>query len=228
MKQEKLPSPSNDWPITVNDAIGAWFHAASSTAEDKLAVVRNVALAWGGECLSDIYRHSRIPLLFRCADGHIFTRTASKLVKGYFCSVCNGRRAKKLQQWQGWASLQGWTCLSEHYISSCTPLHWRCEHGHEWMATPSALRITTGCPRCHGRRRRHSIASMQALAKARGGACLSSEYINTHHKLAWICHRGHHWMATPNSAIRGHWCKQCDIIERSGKRYKKRLKYEPG
>ncbi len=50
---------------------------------------------------------------------------------------------------------------------------------------------------------------MKALAVARGGACLSKRYIDTHTKLRWRCAAGHEWEALPLSIKRGHWCEIC-------------------
>ena len=54
-----------------------------------------------------------------------------------------------------------------------------------------------------------TIQEMSALAIARGGRCLSKEYVNDHAKLQWRCHVGHFWMATPNNVKFGVWCPRC-------------------
>ncbi len=57
---------------------------------------------------------------------------------------------------------------------------------------------------------RLSIADMHAMAQARGGQCLSTEYRNTATKLRWQCAEGHVWEAAP-AGLRtsGPWCPQC-------------------
>lgn len=54
-----------------------------------------------------------------------------------------------------------------------------------------------------------SHAQLQALARSRGGACLSSEYRNAHHKMHWRCAEGHEWDAVASSVLRGRWCRVC-------------------
>lgn len=61
----------------------------------------------------------------------------------------------------------------------------------------------------HPVRNRYTIADMQKLAKARGGSCLSEEYISTAAKLEWQCSKGHRWLATPNNILAGKWCPTC-------------------
>ncbi|ACC74283.1 hypothetical protein Bphy_5200 [Paraburkholderia phymatum STM815] len=57
---------------------------------------------------------------------------------------------------------------------------------------------------------RLSLGDMQAMAQARGGRCLSTEYRNTQTKLRWQCGEGHIWEAAP-AGLRtyGSWCPQC-------------------
>lgn len=44
-------------------------------------------------------------------------------------------------------------------------------------------------------RERHTLEEMRALAAARGGRCLSTEYVNTSTHLLWECANGHQWKA---------------------------------
>ena len=50
---------------------------------------------------------------------------------------------------------------------------------------------------------------VQALARARGGLCLSTEYVNARTHLRWRCAEGHEWEAVPSSIVQGTWCPHC-------------------
>ncbi|MGH9337405.1 MAG: hypothetical protein ACRD21_26955, partial [Vicinamibacteria bacterium] len=55
---------------------------------------------------------------------------------------------------------------------------------------------------------------MQALAKKKGGLCLSEKYKNAHTPLLWQCAQGHRWRARPTSVKgrrfgKGTWCREC-------------------
>lgn len=55
-----------------------------------------------------------------------------------------------------------------------------------------------------------TIDDMCKVAEARGGKCLSDEYINGKTKLEWECKEGHMWWAIPNSVRgQGRWCPDC-------------------
>jgi nucleoside-diphosphate-sugar epimerase len=57
--------------------------------------------------------------------------------------------------------------------------------------------------------RTYKLQDMQALAKWRGGECLSRDYKDTKTKMKWKCGFGHTWEATPRLHLAGHWCPEC-------------------
>jgi hypothetical protein len=59
------------------------------------------------------------------------------------------------------------------------------------------------------RRRQANFGRVIALAKKRGGACLSTTYVDSQTKLRWRCREGHEWEAVPVSISNGTWCPTC-------------------
>jgi hypothetical protein len=57
--------------------------------------------------------------------------------------------------------------------------------------------------------RKLSIVAMMALARSRGGRCLSTFYVNSVVPLLWECANGHRWRAFPASIRKGTWCPDC-------------------
>ena len=55
----------------------------------------------------------------------------------------------------------------------------------------------------------YTITRMQELGKARGGYCLSKEYVNEDTDLTWMCSAGHTWTAPPKTIRKGKWCAAC-------------------
>ncbi|QAU23561.1 hypothetical protein EO087_05810 [Dyella sp. M7H15-1] len=54
------------------------------------------------------------------------------------------------------------------------------------------------------------LHALQQLAIARGGRCLSTDYVNSATPLLWQCANGHRWSAIPTSVKnKGSWCRQC-------------------
>lgn len=51
---------------------------------------------------------------------------------------------------------------------------------------------------------------MSSIAKVRGGACVSKDYIDARTPLRWRCSKGHEWMAAPvNVTSKNSWCPFC-------------------
>ena len=59
-----------------------------------------------------------------------------------------------------------------------------------------------------------SIAAMMAIARTRGGRCLSAQYLNSSVPLLWQCALGHRWRAVPGSIRKGSWCPTCAGVRR--------------
>ncbi|MDO9537231.1 MAG: zinc-ribbon domain-containing protein, partial [Thermoplasmata archaeon] len=59
-----------------------------------------------------------------------------------------------------------------------------------------------------------TLTEMQAIAKSRGGECLSKTYVNSNTKLRWRCNDGHEWGAAPGNVKHANWCPFCAGIVR--------------
>lgn len=116
----------------------------------------------------------------------------------------------RLEEMRAYAATQGGECLIDRYVTVVTPVMWRCREGHEWKTAFHYIKNKRSwCPVCSGNTK-HTIADMQALAKARGGVCLSTEYRNLSEKLRWRCTKDHEWLATANDVKNnGSWCPFC-------------------
>lgn len=117
-------------------------------------------------------------------------------------------RDARFRRVQAVARARGGVCLSTEYVDACTHLRWRCAEGHEWEAVPYSVARGTWCRRCAGYTI-WTIDDMHALSRARGGECLSTEFVNTNTCLRWRCAEGHEWEARPNHVVRGTWCPHC-------------------
>lgn len=107
------------------------------------------------------------------------------------------------------ASRKSGTCLSAEYINGRTKLYWQCKNDHIWTASPENIKQGKWCPDCVGLRKK-TIYEMKAIAKNKGGKCLSDSYVNCKTKLKWQCKEGHIWKSTPDEITnRGSWCGIC-------------------
>jgi len=114
-----------------------------------------------------------------------------------------------IEQMQAIAKNRGGKCLSNKYVNAHTDLLWECSKGHRWKATSNNVKNgKSWCPKCKYVTNL-TIEEMRAIAKSRGGKCLSKKYVNGNTKLKWECKEKHQWMAAPASIKFGRWCPQC-------------------
>ena len=101
-------------------------------------------------------------------------------------------------------------CLSEEYINTKTKLIWECKKKHQWKAIPeSIIRLGTWCPECAGHKKL-DLDKMQAVARSRGGKCLSALYVNVDTNYFWECSKGHEFRNTFSHIKNGgQWCPVC-------------------
>ncbi|MEI6815370.1 MAG: hypothetical protein WCL14_02075 [Bacteroidota bacterium] len=113
---------------------------------------------------------------------------------------------------QEYAKDKGGLCMSKEYVDSTSPLKWRCEKGHTWDADFEIIRQGGWCRQCL--KKEHDIIErfekIKAIAIAKGGKCLSTEFINMKEKLDFECAEGHRWSVAPGGILNNNqWCSKC-------------------
>ncbi len=197
---------------------GHWCPFCARAAPLILPLLQRIAAQKGGCCLAFAYVNSTHAIRWKCAAGHEWLARAHSIRAGNWCPVCAHNKRLRLEEMHQIAKERGGRCLSTSYKNASTPLLWVCGHGHHWKACAANVkggprRKGSWCRECYnGRRRFHeklSITAMRDLANARGGTCLSAEYLGSKFKLTWKCKSGHHWQASPCYVVQGTWCPIC-------------------
>jgi len=168
---------------------------------------QRIAKQRGGGCHSSEYKGSNSKLCWECSKGHRWQALPLSVKRGHWCPYCQGFHVS-LRDMRQLAKQRGGTCLSSKYTNARIKLLWECANGHRWEAVPYSIKIGTWCPKCAPNPTR-SIKDMQILATARGGRCLSTEYVNAKAKLVWRCAEGHRWNAAATNIRSGNWCPEC-------------------
>ena len=113
---------------------------------------------------------------------------------------------------------KGGEIVEGKYSGARAKIKVKCIKGHIWDAQPYHLKADVWCPYCSGNVKL-DLEELKALAKQRGGQCLSKEYINNRTKLKWRCRLGHEWEATPTNLKNGAWCPKCATDKRKLKNF---------
>lgn len=171
-----------------------------------------IALMMGGKCLSKEYWNDSSPLSWHCENGHNWDAPYTLIQQGAWCPQCAHEEQKQiyLERCQELALTKGGLCLSTVYASNKSKLKWQCTNGHQWMATPASIRKGIWCKQC--KRREFfglRLKEFKAIAKGKGGVCLSETFRGIKIKLEWQCKEGHQWQTTPANIAAGNWCPYC-------------------
>jgi hypothetical protein len=176
-------------------------------------------------CLESAWRGVAASYRFRCLDGHEFVRSPRHGLGAQgalACYVCVGeatRRKKQLsdglQQLQAISARRGGECLSGEYLGHYQRYGFRCSEGHEWSTVGSNVFRGSWCGKCADAEKRHTYRLADGLkrlhdaAKRHGGSCLAESYVGRRARYAFVCARGHRWIASGTNILNGSWCLDC-------------------
>jgi hypothetical protein len=144
----------------------------------KVSIERALAITKKrrGTCLSRTVLSAREKLSWKCQKGHLWKASFDSVRRGAWCAECAGVKKLSLSIAKAEARKRNGKCLSDIYINGKSPLLWECERGHRWKQNLNAIRSGTWCGKCHAPGLGQGISEMRALAKSRGGVCLSKKY----------------------------------------------------
>lgn len=196
---------------------GGWcMQCAKNTGKGQwLVFYQQLAQSKGGKLLSDKYINNFTLLKWQCAQGHVWKTTPKSVKdKDSWCPKCSytaaaARRKTPIKELIALAVSLGGSLISKKYMDNKHPLQWQCRNGHRWFASSNGVKRGSWCPYCAGKATR-TLEQMKEIARAKGGDCLSSEYVNQKTKLKWKCAQGHIWLTYPNYIVNHNgWCPYC-------------------
>lgn len=185
------------------------------------------------DCLPGSHRS----VWWRCERGHEWKALIKSRIEGNGCPVCSNRvilpgqndlatAAPTLaKQWH--PTKNGVLQPEEVSCGSGRRVWWRCEQGHEWLASIRSRAAGHGCPVCTGRTIIPGENDLQSydpeLAKQwhpeKNGTLTPSRIaVTSNKKVWWRCDRGHEWLSS--AAVR--------TTKRSGCPYCANKKVLPG
>ncbi|WP_434427721.1 zinc-ribbon domain-containing protein [Nannocystis pusilla] len=116
--------------------------------------------------------------------------------------------AARLAALRAIARQHGGKCLAAAYPGYQGRADYECKQGHRWNTTSAIILGGHWCPTCRYRTP-DKLEKIRAIARDRGGRCLSGEYPPLGQKMRFRCERGHEWDAEARKIREGHWCGRC-------------------
>jgi len=105
---------------------------------------------------------------------------------------------------------EGYTLLSEEYVSAHFKLDYICPEGHAHSVTWANWYLGHRCPYCT-KTIKCTIEEATTFFENEGYTLLSKSYKNAHTKLSYVCPNGHKGFITLNSWKKGNRCAKCFI-----------------
>lgn len=172
---------------------------------------------------------SKSKVLWKCDKGHswksaVYARTGCETR----CPVCAGKlpvagindlqtiHPELAQQWH--PTLNGELKPTQVRPGSHKAVWWICNKGHAWRASVNSRNQGTGCPVCTKRKivvgdndlqATHPELAMQWDAERNGEITPNEVTSGSHHKVWWLCDKGHSWRASISARAAGSGCPIC-------------------
>jgi uncharacterized protein YkuJ len=161
--------------------------------------------------LSTHYTNTQDNLCYVCPDGHEGTTYWNLFQQGHRCAQCAGfiDPVIKLAKIRTYFEKEGYKLLSTKYKNPSTKLDFICSQGHNGSMSWTGFNRGSRCAKCMGRAI-PSIEEVRQYFEQYGCKLLSTEYVNAHEKLDYICSKSHRVsIAWTNFYNLGHRCAKC-------------------
>jgi len=196
--------------------------------EETYKKICDIALAFGGQCLSTELTNYRTKLEFICKHGHKWFALGNSIKNGHWCPTCFHLSRRKInghiptiEDMKNIAHSHKGQCLSIEYINISHKLLWRCEKEHEWLAVPASIIKGSWCPKCYEASKvRYTIEDVRKIAAEHGYECLSTVFHKSSEKLEMKCKYNHQWSVSLDRLKRGARCPVCrEIYQQQHQKY---------
>lgn len=201
----------------------------AGSPECAVCEAEDIRTAWlskvatrGGELIGGPFTGLQARYRLRCAVGHEWEAQGRKISEGNWCPSCaheaSARRHRKsdgLEQLQAAAVAKGGRCLATEYTIGRDRYRFECALGHRWEAEGHEVIRGSWCAVCAREQTAaaqldpEGLVRLQAVARGRGGECLTQTYGGQAAKYLFRCASGHEWRAVGQNVLNGCWCRRC-------------------
>jgi 5-methylcytosine-specific restriction endonuclease McrA len=158
----------------------------------------------GYEVLSE-YVNNKTPIRFRCGNNHEHQLRWNRFQQGDRCAVCAGKHVRPEDVEKAFTEA-GYELLGD-YVSSKTPISFRCNVGHEQSITWGSFRGGRRCCSCFGNN--PPLPEDVEGAFMAVGYELLGKYVNNHTPIKFQCANGHTHQLRWSDFLRGVRCAAC-------------------
>ena len=179
-----------------------------STVSKKLTKeIVNERLADRGIVMVGEYEGNKVKTLFRCAEGHEWNASSSKVMYTTGCPHCANCAPLTKEIVNKRLIDRKITLIGDYKGVSCKA-EFLCQEGHMWKANPDDVMRGNGCPNCANRVKLTAKVVNERLAGRKiklVGDCAGGNRKDQ----TFRCVEGHQWETTPSSVLNGRGCSVC-------------------
>lgn len=168
--------------------------------------------------ISKEYVNSYSKLNYICSKGHSGSIIWSAWKSGKRCPTCAGNKKLTIGFIKKEFEKEEWKLVSTEYINANRKLDYICSEGHCGSIRWGTWQQGKRCPYC-ANNIKLDIKFIKKEFEKKGWRCVSTEYINAHQKLDYICPNGHQGSIKWNNWQQGQGCPSCIIKELSLRYY---------
>jgi hypothetical protein len=158
------------------------------------------------------YTNGTAKINFKCDKGHITDTNVVALKNGHGCNVCSGNKKLTYEQVKTKFEEYGYTMISTTYFNARTQMEVKCQNGHLtsicYDDVTHSKGPSNGCKYCSG----CAPCEYEDVKKAfenENYTLLSTEYINAHKHLEFVCPKGHQHKMSYTHFVSGKRCGIC-------------------
>lgn len=186
---------------------GSWCLACTKTSHEVCQErFYDIVRKRGGRALTQ-YVNTRTRVQLVCANNHIFDLAAGAVMyNNSWCEQCPRHCPIVEKEFYDCVAAMGGKVIGV-YVDTMTKVTLECEKGHSWKVTPNSILRGTWCRTCFWKYD-SMVATLDEITKQRGGS-YEGKYINCRTSLSFKCAKGHTWITSAGTVIRGSWCPVC-------------------
>jgi len=197
--------------VTSSGHIQSSTGCSSCSGKKKLTIeyCKEFAENIGYQCVSTEYVNANSKLEWICTNGHPYSASIHVMKDSESrCPKCSGCEKLTIEYCREFGKEIGYECISTEYVNTASKLDWVCDKGHQFSACIGNMKGRgSRCPSCT--RNRLGIEHCVEFAEKIGYKCVSTDYVNNHTKLSWICDKGHRYEACIDIMKKGSRCIEC-------------------
>lgn len=160
-----------------------------------------------------VYKNSKVPVLVTCSKGHTTAVIPNNHLRGFGCSVCNGKNLRTTEEFIiNATSVHGdkYDYSLSNYVSSQENITIVCKEHGPFSQIAHSHENGQGCPKCAGKNKTTEDFLEEAV-RLHGGKYNYSlvKYVNSKQKVSILCNKHGEFQQSPNSHLRGGGCPSC-------------------